>query len=252
MKAILLCFLAFGLPSLAQTLTGDLTAFDHPEYAGVASHFRISNAEAGGEGIYDGELIMFCSDLAARSLDEDISSYPYQLTSANSSLSLGSLDQFDVWDRYSTSQDEALATAQLHWLVDNFYISHFLAAPSGEESLRQYAFQNVIWEIFGDGATSNGLDLTNGNIRRSKFGPSGSSSSPELWSEMNNLISAVENSGVTAAYEGRYEVFGVLDSRGGYQDYFAISAQPDTFAVPEPATGLMLIGCCALLLRRRR
>lgn len=236
-----------SLSSRAAVVTGDLRAIDHPQYAGIASQFSIENARADGTQIYDGEIFIFCADLAARSLDEDLSNYPHSLTTGNSNLSIGTLEEFDVWDRYSTQQDESLAIAQIHWLVDNFYESHFTSPTPGSENLSQYALQNVIWEIFGDGGTPEGLSFDDGNIDRSRF----QSSSPALWSEMNFLLDAVANSGVTGSYVSTYTILGVLDDRDGYQDYLALAATPELMAVPEPGVTLLGASAALLLLRRR-
>ena len=59
-----------------------------------------------------------------------------------------------------------MALSMALWLVDNYYDSYF-QHPGAEASEKQYAFQNVLWEIFGDGGTPEGLDFGTGNINRS-------------------------------------------------------------------------------------
>lgn len=252
-------FLAlFAMAALAanqadsQTLTGIVEEFEHTEYAGISSHFSVTDARVDGVSLYDGNVVIFCSDLAARSIDEDGISYPYVFTQENSPLSIGSMDDFHVWSRYSTPQNEAIAQAQAHWLVDNFYESYFVSTPSGETSARQYAFQNVIWEIMGDGGTAAGLDFTTGNINRSKFAPGGSADAPELWAHMNTLVDAINASGVTGDYVSRYQIFAALDSRDGYQDYFALASTPEAMLVPEPSTGALVLLASGLMVSRRR
>lgn len=229
-------------------LTGELQPVEHLEFAGIASQFLINDARVDGETLYDSQVFIFCSDVAAKSLDEDSLSYPHALTVGNSPLAIGALEDFDVWDRYGTTQDEALAIAQVHWLVDNYYESHFLSPVAGSESLMQYAFQNAIWEIFGDGGTATGLNFSDGNIDRSRF----RFSDPDLWNEMNSLIDAVSVSGVGTSYVSTYNVLGVLDERDGYQDYLALAASPELMAVPEPNTAILLGGLAILLIVRRR
>lgn len=246
----LLALTALVLPGLAlhgQMITGTIEAIDHPSYAGIASGFTLSDAREDGDLIYDGEVLIFCSDLAASSFDEDISSYPYDLTAANSPFFVGELTTMDIWARHSTAQDEALALAQVHWLVDNYYESSVLNG----DSTSQYAFQNVVWEIFGDGGTASGLDFTNGNIIRSKFGPDGSRESPELWATMNSLLAAVENSGVSADYQAQHQILAVHDTRSGYQDYVGLAASPTLMQIPEPSS-FSLVGAAGLLLILRR
>ncbi|MEM1084447.1 MAG: PEP-CTERM sorting domain-containing protein [Verrucomicrobiota bacterium] len=244
--------LATGQTSHAQNLTGSVTAYEHPAYAGVASHFAISNAQANGAFVFEGDVVIFCSDLPARSLDEDISSYPFALTNANSAISIGSIDDFDIWDRYTTPQDEGLAKAQAHWFIDNYYEDYFINPPASEESARQYAFQNVLWEIMADGGTAAGLDFTTGNTNRSRFSPSGSRSAPELWSHMTTLVNAINASGVDSSYEEQFQIYGALDSRDGYQDYFLLAATTEAMAVPEPSTSMLVLAAGTLLAGRRQ
>jgi hypothetical protein len=233
-----------------QVITGDLSPIEHPGYAGIASHFDIEDFAANGVSIYGGEVVIFCTDLAARSLDEDQLGFPYSLTPANSMLSVGSPDQLDVWGRYATPQDEAQALGMAMWLIDNFYYDYFVA-PSSDASARQYAFQNVLWEIFGDGGTAAGLDFSTGNIIRSRFGPEGSTPEPELWGYMTDLLDAVANAPVGEGYTPNSEVQIALDSRTGYQDYLLLEASP--VPVPEPGAGLLgVIAVVFGLVRRRR
>ncbi|MCH7225330.1 hypothetical protein [Haloferula sp. A504] len=233
--------------SFAQTITGSIEAIEHPSYAGIASNFRISNARVDGETIYDGEILIFCADLDAISLDEDLSSYPHELSSTNSPLVLGAIENFDIWDRYSKTQDEAYAMAMLHWFVDHHYESAFL---NGDET-SQYAFQNVVWEIFGDGGTANGLNFNTGNIDRSKFSPYGRKEAPELWAAMNAMLDTIENSGVDASYSPKYQLLGIEDVRPDHQDYLALAATLDPMAIPEPGVP-SLLGVAGLFLACRR
>lgn len=247
LPSVLSLGLLLPCPAAVQ-LTGELQAIDHPTFAGIASHFVINDARVGGETIYDSQVFIFCSDVAASSLDEDSLSYPHTLTEANSPLSIGALDDFDIWDRYSTTQDELLAIAQIHWLVDNYYESHFLNPTPGSEDMLQYALQNVIWEIFADGGTSLGLNFRNGNVTRSQF----RFTQRALWNEMNRILNAVETSGVTADYVSTYNILGVLDEREGYQDYLALAADPVLMEIPEPDIALLAGGFGVLLILRRR
>jgi len=233
-----------------QVITGDLTPIEHPAYAGIASHFDIEDFAASGVSMFGGEVVIFCTDLAARSLDEDQLGFPYSLTQANSMLSVGSPDQLDVWGRYSTPQDEAQALGMAMWLIDNFYYDYFVD-PSSDASARQYAFQNTLWEIFGDGGTAAGLDFSTGNIIRSRFGPGGSTENPLLWGYMTNLLDAVANAPVGEGYTPSSEVQIALDSRTGYQDYLMVDASP----VPVPEPGVWMLGLMAAIFgvaRRRR
>jgi len=167
------------------------------------------------------------------------------------SLNEGIADQLDVWDRYAP-RDEALATAQAMWLIDSYYVDYFTNPPGAEIDERQSAFQNAIWEIFGDGGTGSALNFSTGNINRSKFGPSGGSSAPELWAHMNILIDGLNSSGVTAAYQPTYEWFTALDARNGYQDYLVLSLDASLMPVPEPASGTLAMLSATLLRARRR
>ena len=166
-------------------------------------------------------------------------------------LSEGVTDQLDVWSRHAP-RDKALATAQAMWLIDSFYQSYFADPPADQISERRYAFQNAIWEIFGDGGSGSDLDLTAGYINRSKFAPGGISGAPELWSHMNLLIDAVNASEVTAAYQPTYRVITALDARPGYQDYLGLSLPPSLMLVPEPASGSLILLSGTLLLGHRR
>ena len=248
-----LLVLALAGPLPAQVLTGDLAAFQHPSYASVASHYSISEFAAGGVSMFEGQVVIFCSDLGARSLDEDGLAYPYTLTKGNSDLALGSLQQLDVWTAHSTPQDEALAIAMALWLVDTHYADYFVTPPAAEAHERQYAFQNALWEIFADGGTTAGLDFTTGNVTRTRFGPGGYNDSPLLWSHMNALIdevtAAAANSTLDSSYIPHNDVRAALDSRIGYSDYLLVAAIP----TPEPAAALLaLLAALPLALRRRR
>lgn len=236
-------------PLTAQTLTGGLEPVRYPSYAGIASHFMLSDARAAGETIYDGELRIFSSNLSAKSIDEQERVwYPYELTADGSPLRLGSLDTLGVWDQYLIPQDIGLAQAQVHWFVDQHYESAYL---NGDET-SQYAFQNVLWELYGDGGTDNGLSFWTGNIIRSKFSSSGFASAPELWDEMNLLLESVENAGVTSEYVPVYQILAVHDIRSGFSDYIGLASTPEMMnAVPEPRVAI-LFGCAALLLLSRR
>ena len=195
-----------------------------------------------GEQFWGGTGNIFCSDLAATSLDEDSSVYPRPV-----SLTFGTIEEMDIWDRYSTSQNEALALAQVRWLVDNHYDSHFLN-PSSNVSEMQYAFQNVVWEIMGDGGTSSGLSFWTGNIVRSKFSDSDNYGTM-LWTIMNDLLDEVRNSGVTESYRATSEIYAAMDSRAGHQDYIFLANE--VTIVPEPNTVFLGLIGLALILRRR-
>lgn len=242
---------ALAAPLNAQTITGDLDAFQHPSYASFASHFSISDFAAGGVSMFGGEVVIFCSDVDARSPDEDALTYPYTLTNANSDFSLGTLQQLDVWNTHANPQDEALAIAMALWLVDTHYADYFVA-PVADAQERQYAFQNAIWEIFGDGGTSTGLSYSTGNVTRTRFAPGGPNDSPLLWGYMNTLITevtaAVNNSTLDSTYVATNDVRAALDSRPFYQDYLLVAAAP----VPEPATALLILLATLPLARRRR
>jgi hypothetical protein len=230
----------------AQTITASMTSITHNSYAGVAAQFHLTNLKAGGNEILGGEGYLFCADLVGTSLDEDSQTYP-RITS---NLTLGTMEQMKIWSRFSNTQDEPLARAMAHWAIDTYYESHFLS-PVNNASARQYAFQNVIWEIFGDGGTTAGLNFGTGNINRSKFGPTGSSSSPTLWSYMTEMLDGVKNSGVTTSYVPKYEVLVALDSRSTHQDYLLLAASPAS--VPETSsTVLIAIGISLTLVRRKR
>lgn len=239
---------ALSHPTHAQTITASMTAITHNSYAGVAAQFHLTNLKAGGNEILGGEGYLFCADLVGRSLDEDSQTYP-RLTS---NLTLGTMEQMSIWDRFNNTQDEPLARAMAHWAIDTYYESHFLN-PVNNTSARQYAFQNVIWEIFGDGGTSAGLNFSTGNINRSKFGPYGSDSSPTLWSYMTSMLDGVKNSGVTTSYVPKYEVLVALDSRSTYQDYLLLAANTAPTTIPETSsTALIAVGLSMLVIRRKR
>lgn len=230
------------LSANAQDITGSLNAYTHTRFASIASHFRVDDLEVGGSQFFGGTGNIFCSDLDGTSLDEDSQVYPRPVT-----LGFGRLEDMDIWDRYSTPQNESLAVAQVRWLIDNRYDSHFLNPVSGVNA-KQYAFQNVIWEIMGDGGTAAGLDFTTGNINRSwlndadKYGAS-------IWNTMNDLLDDVENSGVDGSYAATSEIYSAMDSRSGYQDYIFLANAVTT--VPEPNAAIFGLVGLALILRRR-
>ncbi len=251
-RAAILGALLTALPGLStgQVITGDLTPIEHPAFAGVASHFDIADFAAGGVSMFGGEVVIFCSDLAARSLDEDGLGFPYILTPANSTLSVGTPDNLDVWGRYANPQNEAEALGMAMWLVDHYYYDYFVD-PNTDASARQYAFQNALWEIFGDGGTSAGLDYSTGNIIRARFGPGGATEEPVVWGYMTTLLDAVENAQVGGNYSPATDVQIALDSRTGYQDYLLVDASP----VPVPEPDILAFGALASLFgiaRRRR
>ena len=231
------------LPVGAQTLQGDLSPYDHPEYAGIASHFQIANATVDGQTAFNGTAIILCSDFQGTSLDEDPDPY-----SSPVSLGFAGLDDMDVWNRYSAPQNEGLVKAQVGWLVDNYYQSHFLS-PVNDASARQYAFQNVIWEVFYDGGTAEGLNWSTGRLDRDKFADTGQYG-PELWSYMNQLLDAVDTSGVTASYQSTLPIYSALDSRSGYQDYVLLTADIGYSNIPEPGTALLALLGLPFVLRR--
>ena len=234
--------------TVAQTLTATLTSIPHTTYAGIDSQFRLDDLLIDGEMLYAGSAYLFCADLPGRSLDEDPGSYPRPVTT----LTLGSMEDMEIWNRFSNPQDKYLALAMAYWLVDNYYDSYFLNTANNTNA-RQYAFGNVLWEIFGDGATSAGLNFATGNIDRSRFGPGGGSYSPNLWGYMNTLLTAVQNSGVTAAYQPTYNILVAHDSRAEYQDYLLLASDPvHMLVVPEPASALLCMPFLATLFRRRR
>jgi hypothetical protein len=243
-----LALAVISLPAHSQTITANMTAITHNSYAGVAAQFHLTDLKAGGQQILGGDGYLFCADLVGRSLDEDSQTYP-RITS---NLSLGTMEQMTIWNRFGNTQDEPLARAMAHWAIDTYYESHFINTANNT-SARQYAFQNVIWEIFGDGATSSGLNFNTGNVNRSKFGPTGSNSSPTLWTYMNNMLDGVKNSGVDANYVPKLEVLVALDSRSTYQDYLLIAANPSLATIPEPSsTTLIALGISLALARRKR
>ncbi len=231
----------------AQNITADLYSVPHSTYAGIASQFRLENLQVDGQSVYSGRAYLFCADLPGRSLDEDSKTYPRVINT----LSVGTMDQMEVWNRFSNAQNQSLAKAQAHWLVDNYYSSYFLN-PQNNSNARQYAFGNMLWEIFGDGGTADGINFSNGNIDRSKFAPGGSSDSPTLWGYMRTLANAVNNSGVDQNYVPTFEIKVALDSRADHQDYLMLAANPNLMTVPEPTVaGLAFIGSL-LMVRRRR
>ena len=227
----------------AQNITGNLNAYNHPSYAGIAAHFRIDNLQVDSSQFFGGTGNIFCSDLAATSLDEDSQVYPRSVT-----LGYGEIEDMDIWDRYSTPQNESLAAAQVRWLFDNRYDSYFLN-PGANASAKQYAFQNVIWEIMGDGGTAAGLDFSTGNINRSKFSDT-LTYGTALWSIMNQLLSDVENSGVDGSYTAKTKIYAAFDSRAGYQDYIFVANE--VALVPEPSSALLGLVGLSLLFKRRR
>lgn len=232
----------------AQSITGTLTAYDHSDYAGIASHFRIENAQYLGEAVPAGSVNIFGADFEAYSLDEDPGVYPRPVD-----LTVATVDNLDTWERFSVSQNEAYTKAQLHWLIDNYYDSFFLNTPDNTDA-RQYAFQNVIWEIMYDGGTPAGLNFSTGLLDRDKFSNT-AVYGPELWFYMTGLLSAVDNSGVTAAYAGSTTVYSALDSRPGYQDYILLTtdlSEQELTSMPEPRILLLALLGAPLALRRRR
>ena len=60
----------------------------------VARQLKIETEVAAGERRlvdFGGEVVIFCSDVDARSPDEDALAYPYTLTNANSDFALGTM-----------------------------------------------------------------------------------------------------------------------------------------------------------------
>ena len=241
---VILALLWFGLtgalPLPAQTLSGYLTEYAHPAYAGTSSQFRMDDARADGQIYLGGTVNLFCADLPGTSIDSDISSYPHYI----SSFTVGSLSQMTIWSRFSNTQNQALAIAMMRWMVDNYYQTHFLN-PANNEHARRYAFQNVIWEVIGDGGTSAGLSFSTGNINRSKFAPGGSAYDATLWTYMSQMLTAVSSAGVTTAYQPILQVEAALDSRSSYQDYLIVP-------IPEPSVAILLGAAGFLALGRRR
>jgi hypothetical protein len=228
-------------PLPAQTLSGYLNEYAHTAYAGSSSQFRMDDAKLNGVSYLGGTVNLFCADLPGTSIDQDISTYPHY----HASFTVGSLNQMTIWSRFSNTQNEALAIAMMRWLVDNYYVSNFLT-PANNEHARRYAFQNVIWEVLGDGGTSAGLSFTTGNINRSKFAPGGSAYDATLWTYMSQMLTAVSSAGVTTAYQPVLQVEAALDARSSYQDYLIVP-------IPEPSAALLagLAGLLAMGRRRR-
>jgi len=73
-----------------------------------------------------------------------------------------------------------------------------------------------------------------------------------LWSYMNELLDAVENSSVTSAYQGSLPIYATLDTRPRYQDYILITSDLAYPNLPEPGTALLSLLGATLLFRRRR
>ena len=136
----------------------------------------------------------------------------------------------------------------MRWLVDNRYDSYFLN-PGANASEKQYALQNVIWEIMGDGGTAAGLDFSTGNIDRTRLNDSAAYGSA-IWTIMNELLDDVKNSGVDGTYVATSEIYAALDSRVGYQDYIFLANE--VTLVPEPSAALFGLLGFGLILRRRR
>jgi len=242
----LLCS-AFASSIHAQNISATINAINHPTYAGIASGFALTDLKVDGQTIYNGSGYLFCADFEGITLDEDSSVYPR----VESDLDVGTLEQMEIWNRFGNAQDEPLARAMAHWYVDNYYESSFLQ-PVNDASARQYAFQNVIWEIFGDGGTLEGLNFSTGNINRSRFAPDGANNSPILWGHMNTMLDAVKNSGVDMNYVYTLDFRVALDARQTHQDYLMLAADPALMLVPEPSTFLLGAMGSVLLLRRRR
>lgn len=237
-----------GAQLMAQGVTAMIDAIDHPSYAGVASQFVLTELMVDGETIYNGSGFLFCVDYEGISLDQDSNIYPRIVDN----LSVGAFEDMDVWNRFSNAQDQALAVATARWFIDNYYESYFLTSATNQDA-RQYAFQNVLWEILGDGGTAAGLSFTTGNINRSKFGPGGSIDSPVLWGIMTSLLDDVNASGVTSAYQPQFEVLVALDPRPDHQDYFILAANPSLMAIPEPSSAAVAaLGSLLVFFRRRR
>lgn len=231
----------------AQNISATINKIDHSSYAGIASQFALTDLKVDGKTVYNGSGYLFCADYEGISLDEDGGNYPRIETN----LLVGTMAEMEVWDRFTNSQDESLARANAHWFIDNYYESSFLQ-PVNNASARQYAFQNVLWEIFGDAGTTDGLNFSNGNIDRSKFSPGGSNSNSTLWGYMNSMLDAVRNSNIDTNYQNELEVLVALDSRSSHQDYLMLAANPSLMTVPEPSSLLLGILGSALLLRRKR
>jgi len=251
-KTAILGALLMALPGLltGQVITGELTPIEHPAYTQVASHFGIADFAAEGISMFGGEVVIFCSDYAARSLDEDGFAFPYALTPANSMLSVGTPNDLDIWGRYPTPQNEAQALGMAMWLIDHYYYDYFVA-PTSDVSARQYAFQNTLWEIFGDGGTAAGLDYSTGDIIRSRFAPGGATEELTVWAYMTTLLNAVKDANVDGSYVPATQVQIALDSRPGYQDYLLLDASP----VHAPEPGILMLGMVSALIgiaRRRR
>ena len=250
-KAGMLAVICFGmlavLPLPAQTLSGYLNEYAHTAYAGTSSQFRMEQARLDGQTYMGGTVNLFCGDLPGTSIDQDITSYPHY----HAAFTVGTLNQLAIWSRFSNTQNEALAIAMMRWTVDNFYLSHFLK-PVNDEHARRYAFQNVIWEVLGDGATSAGLSFSTGNINRSKFAPGGSSYNATLWTYMSQMLTAVSSAGVTTAYRPIFQVEAALDARSSYQDYLIIPHEETFLPIPEPSVALLFGAAGMFVLGRRR
>ncbi len=231
----------------AQNISASISKIDHTSYAGVASQFVLTDLRVDGKTFYNGSGYLFCADYEGKSLDQDGGSYPR----IESSLTLGKMEDMEVWNRFNNTQDEAAARSMANWFIDNYYESSFLQ-PVNEANARQYAFQNVLWEIFGDGGTAEGLNFIAGNINRSKFSSTGDNSSPRLWGHMNSMLNAVKASGAERGYVSKHEIFVALDPRESHQDYLMLAGNPELMAVPEPSALLTGLMGGVLLLRRRR
>lgn len=233
----------------AQGISGILNAVNHNDYAGVASQFSLESLTVGGETIYNGSGFLFCTDYEGTSLDQDSSEYPR----IENSLTIGTMDDLEVWNRYDNIESRAIAIASARWFVDNYYETSFLS-PENNASARQYAFQNVLWEIYADAGSGTGdLDFLSGNFERQKFSPDGRRDSPLLWGYMNDMLDDLRDANVTSDYIPQYEVLVALDERETHQDYLLLAANPELAAVPEPSSSmLILLGSMVILTFRRR
>lgn len=201
----------------AQTLTANITGLDYI-YTEYQSGFEFTNAKLDGSPFAVENGLMFCIDFPKDSYWADSGYTDGQLISED----LITIENTKAWDSFSNTQNEALAIAQLGWLVDHFYEDHVLGDV---DMVSTSAFANAIWEIMHDGGTTAGLDVTTGNFTRTTF-------TGGLETEMLDMVNAVKNSGVDSSYEWQRPKWVVRDDVSSHQDYLLLSV----VAVPEPSS----------------
>ena len=176
--------------------------------------------------------------------DSDVSNYSIGGSDPGDDQVFSDLGISATWDNVPT-QNDAVAIAQLGYLVDNFFVEKFVNGDSTERA----AFGQAIWEIAYDGGrtanASNDLDFRNDDFSR---GNSGSfANGTTLYNEMSAMLSAVEAAN-PQTHTWVTEKFLIFQDNDDDQDYLLLRVAP----IPEPSTALISLLGLGMALRRRR